>query len=184
MKNVNALAIIIIGLILFVLFRSNGIAENFWTYYTGGCRGNYTRGARQLSGRCRDNFFRHFTHPRWMAKDEHVPAFTPYYDYEEFYPSGILTHTAKPTLSLTLFSEKRLSGGGVIFKYKYGIVHFASVHGGSPGTTIPFQTKKDLNTGDVITIPGYAGQFRVTIQERGPGVADLPYPYTFQPNVI
>ena len=177
----SAVIVVIIIIIILVLLLSNkrsnsNLVENYWTYYTPNCK----RG----SGRFRDNFMRHFTQPRWMAKDEMVPALTPYYDYESFYPSGILTHTRKPTLTLTLFSEKHLSGGGVVFKYKYGIVHFTDVRGGSPGTLIPFQTDKDLTTNDVITIPGYPGQFNVKIYEKGPGVADLPYPYTFQPNVI
>jgi len=185
--------LILIILLLLGCLSSNDTKEEFWSYYTRGSNYPLSRrytnscgigGIRNMNGRCYDNYMRHFTQPRWIAKEEIVPAYTPYFDYERFYPSGILTHTTKPTLTLTLFSEKNLSGGGVIFNYKYGIIHFPDVYGVSPGTTVPFQTNKDLNTNDVVRIPGYPGKFRVTIQERAPGVADLPYPYTFQPNVI
>ena len=171
---VMVIAILILLLSLLSCKNNANVLENYWTYYTPNCR--------QGSGRFRDNFMRHLTQPRWMAKDETVPSYTPYYDYESFYPSGILTHTSKPTLTLTMFSEKHLSGGGVVFKYKYGIIHFSNVH--RRGALVPFQTDKDLSTGDVISIPGYPGEFHVTLYERGPGVADLPYPYTFQPNII
>jgi hypothetical protein len=185
--------ILIICLVIALL--SNKTKEGFWTYHTRGStfpmERAYTNncgigGIRKMNGRCYDNYMRHFTQPRWIAKEEIVPAYTPYFDYERFYPSGVLTHTTKPTLTLTLFSEKNLSGGGVIFNYKYGIIHFSTggVGGLSRGTTVPFQTNKDLNTNDVVRIPGYPGKFRVTIQERGVGVTDLPYPYTFQPNVV
>ena len=178
--------LILIIILLVLLFSYKGEKEGFWSYkrnplshrLTNGC------GIGGMNGRCYDNYMRHFTKPRWIAKEDMVPVYTPYYDYERFYPSGILTHTTKPTLTLTLFSEKSLSGGGVIFNYKYGLVRFPDGQGASPGTTIPFQTNKDLNTNDVVIIPGYPGKFRVSIQERNVGVTDLPYPYTFQPNVI
>ena len=108
--------ILIICLVIALL--SNKTKEGFWTYHTRGSTFPMDRaytnncgigGIRKMNGRCYDNYMRHFTQPRWIAKEEIVPAYTPYFDYERFYPSGVLTHTTKPTLTLTLFSEKNLS---------------------------------------------------------------------------
>lgn len=183
------LFLILILLVVLFLSSTKNTTEGFWTYYTNNSTFPLSRrftnecgigGVRNMNGRCYDNYMRHFTHPRWISKEETVPYYTPYYDYERFYPSGILTHTTKPTLRLTLFSEKNLSGGGMIFNYKYGVID--DVIGVEQ--TVPFQTDKDLNTDDVLRIPGFPGKFKVTMEERSYGITDLPYPYTFQPNVI
>lgn len=106
----------------------------------------------------------------WIPKEQ-IGHLSKYYDQQRFYSIGELVHTTN--------EEFRLSLWGEINPDQYIYHYLAKKGGGCSGgpESIPLQYDKQLDQGDMVTIPGYSGRFRAHI-------LDLAPTYTFQPNAI